>query len=269
MNDAPLIAGWKVAVVAVASVALAGAGVYGLTTIKEPEPERGECPKVLESARGTIDANDLGVAHVLVLIDPASNDSAEARMIGRQLDPIISPYLESGLTLEVLIDPGVGAVSTVSECLDGSSVFAVRNANDVRQRRDLTLAAKTVVDLIESMVASTQVAETGGPVALLRHAPKVGDPGSHSPGRSVVVLWSDLLANDGSCLDPEGAEGSEEVAEAVVARCVAVGAAEPIEADVILLAVGGSSRSAGFQYWADLVGDTLCDVISGSGDCGP
>ena len=267
MNPEALISWWKLLLAASAAIAVLGVGVLGLATIEEPTAEPGECPPVLESARGTVDPVDPAVAHVLVLIDPSTNDPADARFIARRVEPVVTPHLESGLTLEVIVDPGANNSSVISECLDGSGVFAVRNANDVRQRRDLSEAAKAFTDLIEEMIVAAPVGETGGPIGLLRHARLAGELVPEESGTLVVMLWSDLLANDGSCLDPEGSEASEEVARAVVARCVAVDAVSVIDADVMLLGVGQSPRSAGFEYWADLVAGFLCDELAPSDGC--
>lgn len=269
MSDSPLVGLWlKVALAVVAAAAAVSIG-YIVTGTEVKDPAVGlaatPCPEALELARGTIGIDDTGVTRFVVLIDPASNDPTEARLIAQRLQPMLVPYLESGITVEVLVDPGLGAATSVSACLDGSEVFAVRNANDIRQQRHLAAATEAVTDVIKSMVVSAPVTEAGGPVRLLRHSQRIGSP----TGNLMVVLWSDLLANDGSCLDPEGAEGSDETALAVVARCESIGAVAAIEADLTLLGVGESPRSGQFRYWADLVGDGLCAALTESATCTP
>lgn len=244
-------------------VALVGGGLWWVSTKSQERTSQAAaaevCPPVFAGARWDAPAQE---AHsVLVLVDPDGNDPARARTIARQIVPLLTPYLETGLRLELMVHPGMGGVSIVSDCFDGLAVFRVKNEHPTVQQRELSEAAGVLADELEGMIASAPVAAAGGPIPLLQYAGASGQAGQ------LVVLWSDLLANDGSCLDAEGAEASWETAAAVVDRCVAVGAVESLDAEVVLLGAGQTARAAGFEYWAVAVGEGLCEALTGKSEC--
>lgn len=215
---------------------------------------------------------------VTLLADLPSNDADGIAYVTTHARPLIDQLVgDAAISIKFIAHLGEGVLKT-SECLNGITVSALHQ-NDRRRNGNLLELTEAILEQMETDIRSWPVATTGSVMPLLREietGTAIGADGGQSAEHWIVVL-SDLVANDGSCLDgtPEGLQWAEgdpapyadaDLAQRIVARCEAEGLLPQVGPGEqwVFLGAGRSNRSAQFGVFADALAVHLCDAL-GSG----
>jgi hypothetical protein len=207
---------------------------------------------------------------MILLIDPASTNEPEAQLIVDDLMPLLEPFFLGNLRIQVIVNHGDNVI-TASPCLNGGLVFRALHVNEITQDQRVKDMGPALRSELLHVIRIKAVGDSGGPVPLLRYA--YGAKGGDASTRT-VVLWSDMLANDGSCLDgsPDNlgsiSDGltpyaDEYLANQLVNRCVESGVLKPdgIDGSLVIIGSGETNRSGQFREFADSLASQLCQAI--------
>lgn len=237
----------------VAMVMIAIVCVTGLVTLalNNREVVDSKCPASLGPRKSATNREPM----IWIGIDLPSNAPDQVRVIAREIKGAVASAIEADAELsriKVTYDPGEGGSVMVDECFDGLDSFSTSRANEINRNRALTALRDALGTVVEGNLASLEPAEFGGPLRLLSEAR------NEAAQDDVVILWSDFLANDKSCLDGEGLAATRELAAKLVDRCAGMDAVGVGGKSFRVLGAGSSARSTGFEEFAHDLVEEIC-----------
>jgi hypothetical protein len=239
------------------SILVGGATAWGIRSLSGRQPsaivESPDCPRSISR-----ESRKSGDGNLYILIDLPSNTFEDAKVISKQLiNPIMDSLGEGSKRVEIKFDPGIGIAISGNNCLDGTGFFSIKHGNETNQAKAKERFSKALQVVIESTVMSQSVGSTGGPIRLLTGA--INDADSAS-GSSELILWSDLVANDGSCFDASGETADLLTASAVAERCRETLNLSGKFSRLTFVGAGSSQRSSDLSAWALQLKDDVCSL---------
>lgn len=214
-----------------------------------------KCKGKIEQSMRLPDGED----HAVVLVDVPSNDDLDVRTIAGTVAAYLSDLAPDGARVELLYDFGVGTGITVDRCFDGTRSLVARKANRTNQERLQTALGAELFEQLSSQLRGQTVQPTGGPARLLRQAGRMGTDVTS------WFLWSDLLANDGSCFDIGETEATPENATAAVNRCIDsrdLPSSDESTPPLTLHGAGESTRTGSFDGFAVNLEAAICKHLT-------
>jgi hypothetical protein len=214
-----------------------------------------DCPAGVEAAMSKKTPSQ---TEILILVDVASNSDFESDVVASELSSLLTRTASSVPSkVTAVYDFGFGSQLVVEKCLAGVRTLSTKQANTTVERNTSIAFEADMRKLIKSSIRAGKVSPTGGPLRLLNRARAL--PRSKS---QTWVLWSDLVANDGTCLDATGEVADSATALTAVNRCMSAGSF--VLPDGVTLSIHGaglSERSARFSSWAVSLQEMICTEL--------
>jgi len=226
----------------------------------------------------TSDEMPTAAPQTLVLVELSRNSQGAREAVIQAIDPTVTSVVSDGGVVRLLVSGGEGQAISESACLNGAAAIKVDRNNDETQRNAQDTAVSAIEGDVADQLEGIKIAPRGNLSNLLAAAPGelrslATASGTDSGAPVSVLLVSDLTspASRGNCLNLDGVEASQEVADAVVARCLETRQLRKLPAGVALRIVRpqltpGDSATATLSTFLD---KSLCAQLTEGGGCVP
>jgi hypothetical protein len=226
----------------------------------------------------TSDDMPTAAPQTLVLVELSRNSQEARETVIQAIDPTVTRAVGEGGVIRLLASGGEGQAISESACLNGAAAIMVDRNNDETQRNAQDTAVSAIEGDVADQLEGIKIAPRGDLSNLLATAPdelrSLATASGTGPGAPVSVLVvSDLTgpASPGNCLNLDGVQASQRVADALVARCLETHQLRRLPPGVALRIVRpqltpGNSATATMSTFVD---KSLCAQLTEGGGCAP